>query len=79
MIAWINFAVLLAASVMLLFFYLCSARPAGQEKIIGPRAYQVCYDGDSLTRKISMALVDLSGHCPAHRHTGHNIVGHRRA
>ena len=43
MIAWINFAVLLAASVMLLFFYLCSARPAGQEKIIGPRAYQVCY------------------------------------
>lgn len=43
MIAWINFAVLLFASVFLLFFYMRSARPAGREKIIGPRAYRLCY------------------------------------
>lgn len=43
MIAWINFAVLLFASIMLLYFYVLSARPAGQEKVIGPRAYQRCF------------------------------------
>jgi methanethiol S-methyltransferase len=43
MIAWINFAVLLVASILLLFFYVRSAAPAGREKIIGPRAYHLCF------------------------------------
>jgi methanethiol S-methyltransferase len=43
MIAWINFAVLLAASILFLFFYVRSAAPAGREKIVGPRAYRLCY------------------------------------
>jgi protein-S-isoprenylcysteine O-methyltransferase Ste14 len=43
MFAWINFAVLLFASILLLFFYVRSARPAGREKIIGPRAYRLCF------------------------------------
>jgi protein-S-isoprenylcysteine O-methyltransferase Ste14 len=43
MFAWINFAVLLFSSILLLFFYVRSARPAGREKIIGPRAYRLCY------------------------------------
>lgn len=43
MIAWINFAVLLAASNLFLFFYVRSAAPAGREKISGPRAYRLCY------------------------------------
>jgi len=43
MIAWINFAVLLAASILFLFFYVRSAAPAGREKISGVRAYRLCY------------------------------------
>jgi protein-S-isoprenylcysteine O-methyltransferase Ste14 len=43
MIAWINFAVLLFATIMLLYFYVLSARPAADEKMIGPRAYQRCF------------------------------------
>jgi protein-S-isoprenylcysteine O-methyltransferase Ste14 len=43
MIAWINFAVLLVVSILLLFFYVRSASPAGREMIIGPRAYQLCF------------------------------------
>jgi protein-S-isoprenylcysteine O-methyltransferase Ste14 len=43
MIAWINFAVLLIASILFLLFYVSSARPAGREKVIGPRAYQLCF------------------------------------
>jgi protein-S-isoprenylcysteine O-methyltransferase Ste14 len=43
MIAWINFAVLLIASILLLFFYVRSARPAGREMVIGPHAYQLCF------------------------------------
>jgi protein-S-isoprenylcysteine O-methyltransferase Ste14 len=43
MIAWINFTVLLVASILFLFFYVRSAAPAGREKIIGPRAYQLCF------------------------------------
>jgi protein-S-isoprenylcysteine O-methyltransferase Ste14 len=43
MTAWINFAVLLFASILLLYFYVLSARPAGQEKITGPGAYQRCF------------------------------------
>jgi methanethiol S-methyltransferase len=43
MFAWINFAVLAFASILLLYFYVLSARPAGQEKVIGPRAYRRCF------------------------------------
>ncbi len=43
MFAWINFAVLLFASLLFLFFYVRSASPAGREKIIGPRSYQLCF------------------------------------
>jgi methanethiol S-methyltransferase len=43
MFAWINFGVLLFSSILLLFFYVLSARPAAQEKVIGPGAYQRCF------------------------------------
>ena len=43
MIAWINFSVLLAASIMFLFFYVRSVAPAGRAKIIGPQAYRYCF------------------------------------
>jgi methanethiol S-methyltransferase len=43
MIAWINFAVLLAASLLFLFFYVRSVSPAGREMIIGPRAYRLSF------------------------------------
>jgi protein-S-isoprenylcysteine O-methyltransferase Ste14 len=43
MIAWINFAILLAASCIFLVFYVRSAAPAGREKIIGPQSYQLCF------------------------------------
>jgi methanethiol S-methyltransferase len=43
MIAWINFAVLVFASIFLLYFYVLSARPAALEKLIGPQAYQRCF------------------------------------
>jgi protein-S-isoprenylcysteine O-methyltransferase Ste14 len=43
MFAWINFTVLLFSSILLLYFYALSARPAAQEKVIGPRAYQRCF------------------------------------
>jgi protein-S-isoprenylcysteine O-methyltransferase Ste14 len=43
MIAWINFFILLLASIFLLFFYMRSARPAGREQFIGPRAYRLCF------------------------------------
>ncbi len=43
MFAWINFTILLVASILFLLFYVRSAAPAGREKIIGPRAYQLCF------------------------------------
>lgn len=43
MIAWVNFAVLLVASILFLLFYVRSVSPAGREKVIGPRAYQLCF------------------------------------
>jgi methanethiol S-methyltransferase len=43
MIAWINFAVLVFASLFFLYFYVRSVSPAGREKIIGPNAYRLCY------------------------------------
>jgi protein-S-isoprenylcysteine O-methyltransferase Ste14 len=43
MLAWINFAILLAATVLFLLFYVRSARPAGREMVSGPGAYQRCF------------------------------------
>lgn len=43
MITWINFSVLLAATIMFLFFYVRSVAPAGRAKVIGPQAYRYCY------------------------------------
>jgi protein-S-isoprenylcysteine O-methyltransferase Ste14 len=43
MTAWINFAVLLLASVLFTVFYVRSTSPASQEMVIGPRAYRLCY------------------------------------
>jgi protein-S-isoprenylcysteine O-methyltransferase Ste14 len=43
MIAWVNFTILLIASVLFLLFYVRSARPAGRAMIIGPGAYQRCF------------------------------------
>jgi protein-S-isoprenylcysteine O-methyltransferase Ste14 len=43
MISWINFGILVLASVLFLLFYVRSASPAGQEKVTGPRAYPRCY------------------------------------
>jgi methanethiol S-methyltransferase len=41
-VAWINFAVLLFASLLFLYFYLLSASPATREKLLGPQAYARC-------------------------------------
>lgn len=43
MLAWLNFAVLLYASILFLLFYVRSASPAGRGKVIGPRAYRLCF------------------------------------
>jgi protein-S-isoprenylcysteine O-methyltransferase Ste14 len=43
MLAWINFAILLAATVLFLLFYVRSARPAGRDMISEPGAYQSCF------------------------------------
>lgn len=42
MIAWINFAVMLFASLLFLYFYVRSVSPATLEKVLGPRAYARC-------------------------------------
>jgi protein-S-isoprenylcysteine O-methyltransferase Ste14 len=43
MIAWINFSIMIVSSILFLFFYMRSASPAGQEKLIGPQAYRRCF------------------------------------
>jgi methanethiol S-methyltransferase len=43
MIAWINFFVLLVSTILFLLFYVRSAMPAGRDKIIGPKAYRLCF------------------------------------
>lgn len=42
MIAWINLAVLVFASLFFLYFYVLSVSPAAFEKVIGPNAYRRC-------------------------------------
>jgi protein-S-isoprenylcysteine O-methyltransferase Ste14 len=41
-IAWVNFAVLIFASLFLLYYYVLSVSPAKQEKVIGSGAYRRC-------------------------------------
>jgi protein-S-isoprenylcysteine O-methyltransferase Ste14 len=41
-VAWINFVVLALSSLLILYFYVQSVRPAALEKKIGPIAYQKC-------------------------------------
>jgi protein-S-isoprenylcysteine O-methyltransferase Ste14 len=43
MIAWINFAVLLIATILFLAFYIRSVSPAGREMVRGPQAYQLSF------------------------------------
>ena len=42
MIAWINVAVLVISSLLVLYFYVKSAGPAALEARIGPQAYKKC-------------------------------------
>jgi len=42
MIAWINIAVMIGASLLLLYYYVRSASPATLEKVHGARAYNRC-------------------------------------
>ena len=42
MIAWINFGVLIFASLLFLYFYIISVSPAALEKLTGQSAYQRC-------------------------------------
>jgi len=42
MIAWINFAVLIFATLFFLYFYFLSVSPAALENVIGPVAYHRC-------------------------------------
>ncbi len=42
MIAWSNFAVLVASSMLLLYFYIRSVSPAGRELVVGSEAYEMC-------------------------------------
>lgn len=56
MFAWINFAVLLFASLLFLFFYVRSASPAGREKVIGPHAYQICFHDRLISGAFELAI-----------------------
>ena len=43
MLAWINFSVLLFSSLAFLYFYVHSVSPAGRARIIGDKAYRLCF------------------------------------
>lgn len=43
MIAWINFAILLVATIFFILFYIRSVSPAGREMVIGSTAYRMCF------------------------------------
>ena len=42
MIAWINVAILVMASLLFLYYYVLSVSPATREKVLGPVAYARC-------------------------------------
>jgi protein-S-isoprenylcysteine O-methyltransferase Ste14 len=49
MVAWINFAILIVSSLLILYFYVRSVQPASLEKKIGEIAYKKC----AFYRKVS--------------------------
>jgi protein-S-isoprenylcysteine O-methyltransferase Ste14 len=55
-IAWINFGVLVAATLLTLYFYVLSAGPAALERRIGPVAYRRC----TIHRILSGAAMGLA-------------------
>ena len=57
MIAWINFVVLLLATILTVVYYLKSAGPAALEKKIGPSAYAKC----THYRALSAIFMTLAG------------------
>jgi protein-S-isoprenylcysteine O-methyltransferase Ste14 len=40
MLAWVNFFVLIMATLLFLYFYVLSVNPATREKVVGPSAYE---------------------------------------
>jgi protein-S-isoprenylcysteine O-methyltransferase Ste14 len=42
MLAWINFTILVFASLLFMLYYVRSVSPATREQVIGPRAYARC-------------------------------------
>ena len=57
MIAWINFAILLLATILTVFYYVKSAGPAALEQKIGPSAYAKC----TRYRALSAIFMTLAG------------------
>lgn len=57
MIAWINFIILLLATILTVFYYLKSAGPAALEQKIGPVAYARC----TRYRMLSSVFITLAG------------------
>ncbi len=57
MIAWINFIILLLATILTVFYYIKSAGPTALEKRIGAEAYTQC----TRYRNISAIFMTLAG------------------
>lgn len=57
MIAWINFAILLLATILFLLFYVRSVSPAGREENIGPRAYRLCFHERMLAGALEFVIM----------------------
>jgi protein-S-isoprenylcysteine O-methyltransferase Ste14 len=43
MTGWINFAILLIATILFLVFYIRSVSPAGRSMLVGSQAFQLCF------------------------------------
>jgi protein-S-isoprenylcysteine O-methyltransferase Ste14 len=59
MIAWINVAVMVGASLLFLFYYVRSVSPATLERVMGPSAYKHC----ARQRIVSMAFELIVAGC----------------
>ena len=57
MIAWVNFIILLLATILTVFYYVKSAGPAALEQKIGPSAYAKC----TRYRTLSGIFMGLAG------------------
>ena len=53
MVSWINFAVLIVSSLLILYYYVKSVKPAALEKKIGEIAYKKC----ALYRKVASVFM----------------------